>query len=134
VAGELGFAVEFADLGATNGCTEFGPDKITINPDRDRVHQCKTMAHELGHAILHRDADYAAERGRCELEAESVAYVVLGALDTPVDTSAYSFGYVAHWQQAGARDAGKVGEAIESSGKAVQKAARQILDLLARTA
>ncbi len=57
----------------------------------------KTLAHELAHelanelanAILH---EGEANRALAELEAESVAFVVCGALG--IDTSEYSFGYV----------------------------------------
>lgn len=134
VAGKLGFTVESADLGAVNGRTEFDPDVITIHSGRPPVQRVKTLAHELAHAILHREVAkagrYQMERGRCELEAESVAFVVLGSLDMPVDTSAYSFGYVAHWQGATAGDGDKVREAIQRSGDAIQKTAKRIIALL----
>ncbi len=38
---------------------------------------------------------YRTCRGRCEIEAESVAYVVAGAHG--LDTSGSTFGYVAEW-------------------------------------
>ena len=50
--------------------------------------------HELGHALLHGDE---VVRGReiQEVEVESVAYIVCDALG--LDTSDYSFAYVAGW-------------------------------------
>ena len=41
--------------------------------------------------------DYIAHRGRCEVEAESVAYISAGMLG--VDTSDYSIGYIAGWSE-----------------------------------
>ena len=49
----------------------------------------------LGHLDDH--AEYVTHRGRCEVEAESVAYVVAGMLG--LDTSDYSTGYVASWAE-----------------------------------
>lgn len=125
VAGEVGFTVELADLGTRNGDTGFSPDVIRVNGSRPPRQRVKTLAHELGHAILHRDTDYTANRPRCELEAESVAYIVLGYLG--IDAGDYSFGYVAGWQDG---DAEKIRAAIEASGKAIQKAAKRIIDEL----
>ncbi len=126
VAGELGFTVELADLGTRNGDTGFSPDVIRVSENRPPRQRVKTLAHELGHAILHRDTDYAANRPRCELEAESVAYIVLGYLG--IDAGDYSFGYVATWGdvQSG-DDMDKIRAWIEASGKVIQKAAKQII-------
>ena len=45
---------------------------------------------------MHDGTEYAAGcRGRAEIEAESVAYIVCHAAG--LTTAAYSFGYVAHW-------------------------------------
>ena len=43
---------------------------------RSKAAQAKCLAHELAHVLLHRGVDYRAERGRFEVEAESVAYLV----------------------------------------------------------
>lgn len=55
------------------------------------------MIHEAAHALMHAADDDAAElhRGRAEVEAESVAYVLAGLLG--LDTSEYSIGYIATW-------------------------------------
>lgn len=125
VAGILGFTVTMGDLGHVNGCTSFDPDVITINPARSPRQHVKTMAHELAHAILHRDVDYGACRGKCELEAESVAYIVCGYLGMSSDD--YSLGYVLTWQSG---DASKAREQVKASGDAIQRAARKIIDAL----
>ena len=84
----------------------------------------KTLAHEIGHALLH-DPEVPATkeltRGLMELEAESTAYVICTALG--MDTSDYSFGYVAGW-------AGGAPEAIQdikASTSRIQKAATAVL-------
>ncbi len=81
----------------------------------------KTLAHELGHAILHEHYD---NRALAECEAESVAYVVTA--DLGLDSSEYSFGYIAGW--AGGGDDAKA--AIAASGNAIQMAAKTILSRL----
>ena len=60
----------------------------------------KTMIHEVAHAMLH-NSDFMKQRGEekdrltKETEAESIAFTVCSALD--IDTSDYSFPYVASW-------------------------------------
>jgi antirestriction protein ArdC len=112
-----------------NGLCEHGLRVITVASARSPLQQVKTLAHELGHGLLHGPAVYyAGNRGLCELEAESVAFVVCASLG--VDTSAYSFGYVAGWQQG---DAARAREAIKASGNRIQRAAGQILTALEKT-
>lgn len=62
----------------------------------------KVLLHEIAHAKLH--ANSQAKFGDCvysrqEFEAESVAYVVANHLG--IDTSDYSFGYLASWTEQG---------------------------------
>jgi antirestriction protein ArdC len=65
----------------------------------------KTLIHEIAHAKLHalpvEDGKIAAphekDRHTREVEAESVAYVVCQHFG--IDTSDYSFGYVAGWSK-----------------------------------
>src|SRR5450756_1073461 len=59
---------------------------VLIHPDLDPAHRVKTLAHELGHITLHEPGDssdastFAAScRGRIEVEAESVAFLVTSA-------------------------------------------------------
>ena len=78
----------------------------------------KTLAHEIAHAILHESYE---DRPLAELEAESTAYVVCQALG--IDSSDYSFGYVATW--AGGGDEAIAG--IKASCERIQKTAATIL-------
>jgi len=85
----------------------------------------KSLAHEIGHALLHGKPEAGLSRNTVELEAESTAYVVCQSLG--LDTSEYSFGYCAAWKGG---EAEKVREAIKASGSRIQKASNQILDEL----
>jgi len=107
-----------------NGLCEHGRKLISVASDRSAAQMVKSMAHELGHAILHgSSSDYRANRGLCELEAESVAYVVCQHIG--LDTSDYTFGYVATWV-----GADKARDKIKASGKAISRAAKTIIDAL----
>ncbi len=81
-----------------------------------------TLAHELGHAILHGAGEHH-DTATKEVEAESVAFIVCHAIG--LDTSGASFPYVAHW--AGSKDAGK---AVVASGDRIARAANVLLDAL----
>jgi len=122
VAGELGYHVERADFcgSQTNGDTSFELKRIRLNRDRSIDQQAKTLAHELGHVLCHHErANYSAERERCELEAESVAFVVCSS--SGLETDGYSFGYVAHWSGA---------KAIRESAGIILEAAGELLERL----
>jgi hypothetical protein len=90
---------------------------------------------ELAHITLHQPETVAAGtdspvpvcRGRIEVEAESVAYLIASAHD--LDASAFSFAYVAGWaQQAG----GDVEQVLAETATRVLGAAHRILDRLDR--
>jgi len=67
---------------------------------------------------------YLTCRGRCEVEAESVAYIVTGAKG--LDTSNYTFGYVTGWADGNP-------DQIRDTAETVLGAARAILDQLPTT-
>ena len=120
----LGYTVEEDYLpGEMNGDCNFALRRLRIEVRNDELQQAKSLAHELGHVLLH--DGFPGSRELAELEAESVAYLVCDGLG--VDSSSYSFGYVANW--AGGGDGALAG--IKASGRRVQSAARQILDGLA---
>jgi Zn-dependent peptidase ImmA (M78 family) len=62
------------------------PIKIAVDPILSPLHKAKTLAHEIGHSLLHSCTEYLGHstRSEKELEAESVAFVVLDhfGLDT----------------------------------------------------
>jgi len=90
-----GFSVERGQLYPANGTTSFTSRAVTVADRLEEAAATKTLAHELAHVLLHENADYHANRGRCEVEAESVAYLVCRELG--LETDAYSFPYVATW-------------------------------------
>jgi antirestriction protein ArdC len=125
VAGELGFHVGFTELrGQRNGECDFENREIRIRTGIDAAQVAKTLAHELGHALLHFPSEMPAgglSRDIAELEAESVAYVVCHELG--LDSSEYSLGYIANW----AGDGQRAVWGIERSAGRINKAAHTIL-------
>ena len=125
-ASRLGYAVETAELpGTTNGDCSFARRRIRVECRNEPAQQVKTLAHELAHALLHEGTD---DRPLAELEAESTAFVVCHTLG--LDTSGYSFGYVACWAGGGPEAIAR----IKSSGARIQRAASVILDSLEEAA
>ncbi len=103
---------------ARNGYVDFERRLIVLRDDVSGAQAAKTLIHELAHVLLHRDTDLS-EREIAEVEAESVAFVVSSALG--LDTSDYSFAYVARW---GGGDA----ELVAATAERVVAAARDLLD------
>lgn len=68
--------------------------RIALAPGMSQSQTIKTLVHEIAHSKLHNDGE-ERDRSVKEVEAESVAYVVCSYLG--IDTSDYSFGYVAGW-------------------------------------
>ena len=74
--------------------------EICVRADMGESQTIKTMIHEVAHAMLH-DSDQMKQRGEekdqltKETEAESIAFTGCSALG--IDTSDYSFPYVASW-------------------------------------
>jgi DNA primase len=94
---QRGFLLTRADCSPANGITDFTTNTVTVRPDVSTAQEVKTLAHELGHILLHRPQTGAQPRcrGIVEVEAESVAYLVTAAHG--LDTGDYTFPYVAHW-------------------------------------
>ena len=128
VAHSIGYTVEEDYLGeGVNGDCTHRLRRIRIEVRNDPAQQVKTLAHEIGHALLHdhtqtgTEQDAATCRGVKELEAESVAYVVTQALG--FESGSYSFSYVANWSGGDA----EARAALKSSTARIAAAARQIL-------
>ena len=122
VAHSLEFTVEEDYLpDDVNGDCNHALRQIRIEVRNGQRQQVKTLAHELGHAILHADRAGLC-REQAELEAESVAYVVCAGLG--IDTSEYSFGYLAVWAGGGEQ----ARRAIAESAQRIQTAAHRVLD------
>lgn len=115
--------VRFGDPGSgAYGCFSRGTQSITIREEMSQQQTLETLIHEIGHAILHADQKEALQltRGTREVEAESVAYTVCSHYG--IDTSAYSFGYVAAWSQ------GKELQTLRESLDTIRNTAVRIID------
>ena len=125
-ASTIGFRVELPETleSGANGDTTHSLGRIRVVADNSEAQQVKTLAHEIGHALLH-DPEVPATkeltRGLMELEAESTAYVICAALG--MDTSDYSFGYVAGW----AGGAPEAVQGIKASTSRIQRATSAVL-------
>jgi hypothetical protein len=125
-AESLGFSVErpsSLESGA-NGDTDHRDGRIRVATNNADAQQVKTLAHEIGHALLHDPESIATRdvtRGLKELEAESVAYATCRALG--METGEYSFGYVVGWS-GGGEDALK---GIKASTGRIQRAVAAVL-------
>ena len=126
----LGFTVARvtpSTLGEANGDCSHKLKVIRIRDDLSPAQTAKTMAHELGHAMMHENVDgYRADRGLMEMEAESVAYLVCGSLG--LDTTEYSLGYVASWASGGGRISNQaLLKRLKSQTRRIQSTSSQII-------
>ncbi len=126
LAGELGFAVELTELRAgRRGDCSHALRRIRVDSRLAPGPLIKTLSHELAHAILH-GPDFPGDRPLAELEAESVAFVICHHLG--VDSSGYSFGYVASWAGVGQQAAMQIsrsGARIAAAADRIQAAFRR---------
>jgi len=125
-ANSIGFRVERPESleSGANGDTTHSEGRIRVVASNSEAQQAKTLAHEIGHALLHDPESPATKdvaRGLKELEAESAAYVICTTLG--IDSSDYSFGYVAGWAGGGP----EAMQGIKESATRIQKAATAVL-------
>ena len=117
-----GFDLERGDCGPANGQTDFSVKTVRVRDDLAEAQACKTLCHELAHVLLHCGTEYAMGcRGRAEVEAESVAYLVCQSAGMVTDS--YSLPYVASWA------GGDVRKVQETAGRVITTA-RAILEAL----
>ena len=115
-----GFALQAGDCAPANGVTDYLARTVTVRDDLSGAQRVKTLAHELGHVLLHDPAVRPADldRGRAEVEAESVAYLVAHAHG--LDSNDYTVPYVAGW-------AGDATGVLLATAERVMSAADRIL-------
>ena len=95
--------ISFEDIpGGAKGYFSHAENRIAIQEGMSEIQTVKTAIHEIAHAKLHAinpDEKVAPEerkdRHTKEVEAESVAYTVCQRYG--IETSDYSFGYIAGW-------------------------------------
>lgn len=113
--------------GEAKGYYHSGDKEIVIQKGMSESQTIKTAIHETGHARLH-DKDIMEEQGiekdrlTKEVEAESVAYCVCSAFG--VDTSEYSFPYIAGWSS------GRDMKELKASMDIIRKTAGEMIDEL----
>ena len=93
-----GYSLVERDVAPAFGRTDFASREVAIRSGLAPAAHAKTLAHETAHVLLHSpDAKTPVARSReqKEVEAESVAYLI--AAHANLDTSAYSFPYIARW-------------------------------------
>ena len=102
-------------------------NRIAIQEGMSEIHTVKTAIHEIAHAKLHAvkpDEKAAPEdkkdRHTKEVEAESVTYTVCQRYG--IETSDYSFGYIAGWSS------GKETKELKSSLDTIRKTAAEMIE------
>ena len=124
-ASPVPIAFEQIDSGA-NGYFSLTDKRIAIKEGVSELQAVKTAIHEIAHAKLH-DVDLNAppeeqnrvDRHTREVQAESVAYTVCQHFG--LDTSDYSFGYVAGWSS------GKEMTELKASLETIQATAKELI-------
>lgn len=135
LVGQHGFTLSLvrdaAAIGGANGMTDFNAKTVRVRQDLEPAARCKTLTHELAHALMHGPTrpDARSHRGISEVEAESVALMVGAAHG--MDTSGYTIPYVASW--ASSEPALSPGEVVQRTGERVRAATIKILDGLPTT-
>jgi antirestriction protein ArdC len=124
---DQGFGFSLGRLRGPNGQTRPGVRQVVLEETLEGAQLTKTTVHELAHVLLHADTVGLECRGRVEVEAEAVAYVVCAA--SGLDTSGYSVAYVAGWAQ-GTADPDRT---LLATGESIVAAARRILAVLEGT-
>ncbi|MCC6496243.1 MAG: hypothetical protein IT193_08285 [Propionibacteriaceae bacterium] len=123
-----GFRLTRGDCGRANGLTDYTAREVRVRADVDDAQAAKTLAHELAHVLIRPDPGepYAgACLGRREVEAESVAYVVAAAHH--LDTSQYTFNYIAGWAAKAATPEHGIEAVVAETGARVIATADTIL-------
>lgn len=93
-----GFPVRYGDLrGAALGSFSVTKRIIKVRDDLPPLQTLKTLVHELAHGLMHANPKVGEQRHLVELEAESCAFLVLHELG--LDTSCYTFPYLANWTE-----------------------------------
>ena len=119
--------------GGSHGYYHLEDKRIAIDEGMSELQTLKTAIHEIAHAKLH-DIDLNApeneqqprvDRRTREVEAESVAYTVCQHYG--LDTSDYSFGYVAGWSS------GRELSELKSSLETIRSAAAEIINSIDET-
>lgn len=118
--------IGFEDIpGESKGYFHTEERRIAVQENMSESQTLKTMVHEVAHSMLHnkelnKDIDAPVkDRNTKEVEAESIAYTVCQHFG--IDTSDYSFGYIAGWSS------GKEMTELKASLDTIRKTASELI-------
>ncbi|MCX4269372.1 MAG: ArdC-like ssDNA-binding domain-containing protein [Lachnospiraceae bacterium] len=122
-------SVSFEDIpGDSRGFFSPEEKRIAVQEGMSESQTLKTMVHETAHSMLH-DKDVnkdilapAKDRNTKEVEAESIAFKVCNHFG--IDTSEYSFGYIAGWSS------GKDMKELKSSLDTIHRTASELITVI----
>lgn len=122
------YTIIFAAIpGAGHGCCIYTSKCIVVDEGMSELQTLKTTIHEIAHAKLHdtnaevqTEKQARVDRQTREVQAESVAYTVCQHYG--LDTSEYSFGYVASWSS------GRPLPELKSSLEVIRRTAAEIIN------
>ena len=143
-----GIEIQFADIpGGAKGYYSPADDKIVVQSGMSDAQTLKTAFHECAHKLLHdpdlKSVTTKSARNEKEVQAESTAFIVAARMG--LDTSEYSFPYIASWSDGKQLDqltrvldeiqhaAKKMSSAIDSELMKLQKRNLTIDEMLADT-
>ena len=114
--------------GGAHGYYHLEVKRIALDEGMSELQTLKTLIHEIAHAKLHdidlnaplEDLENRPDRRTREVQAESIAYTVCQHYG--LDTSDYSFGYVAGWS------AGRELAELKSSLETIRSTAAEIIN------
>ena len=112
-------------LDGAKGRCFYNEQRIAVNEGMSELQALKTAIHEVAHARLyeknlHLAEDKRPDKATREVQAESVAYAVCQYWG--LDTSDYSFGYIANWSS------GRNLEELQASLETIQTAANDLIN------
>ena len=110
--------------GDSKGYYDREAKRIAVQENMSESQTLKTMIHEVAHSKLHskeveQDEQMRKDRNTKEVEAESVAYTVCQHFG--IDTSDYSFGYIAGWSS------GRDAKELRSSMDTIRRTASELI-------
>lgn len=108
--------------GEAHGFYRRDTKEIVVDSTLSEKQSLKTLIHEMGHAMLHNTdiPDAPGDVSTREVQAESVAYVVCKYFG--LDTSDYSFGYIAGWSS------GRETKELKASLETIREASNSMID------
>ena len=110
--------------GDSKGYYDREAKRIAVQENMSESQTLKTMIHEVAHSKLHskeveQDEQMRKDRNTKEVEAESIAYTVCQHFG--IDTSDYSFGYIAGWSS------GRDTKELRSSMDTIRRTASELI-------